>query len=114
MAQGVDGGCAKKGENKKVVEFRNLRGFLTRSNAYSGQSNVCTQRDAQAHDHDETDNNSHARVGAMTIHHPDWLDRHPGGSRQDTHGTLGPVRGCAVGGSTHLTEHVTKCTCTTW
>ena len=27
--------------------------FVTRSNAYSGQSNVCTQRDAQAHDHDQ-------------------------------------------------------------
>ena len=60
--------------------------------------------------------NSHARVGAMTIHHPDWMDRHPGGSRQDTHGSLGPVRGWAVGGwlITHLTEHVTKCNiCTT-
>ena len=49
--------------------------------------NVCTQRDAQAHDHDET-HNSHVRAGALTIHHPDWMDRHPGGSRQDTHGTL--------------------------
>ena len=28
--------------------------------------------------------NSHARVDAMTIHHPDWMGRHP------THGTLGP------------------------
>ena len=65
---------------------------LTRSNAYSRQSNVCTQRDAQAHEDDET-HNSHARVGAMTIHHPDWMDRHASGSRQDTHGTQGPVRG---------------------
>ena len=46
---------------------------------------------------------SHARVGALTIHHPDWMDRHPSGSRHDTHGTLGPVRGEAVGCSAHLT-----------
>ena len=37
--------------------------------------------------------NSHARVGALTIHHPDWMDRHPSGSWQDTHGTLGPFAG---------------------
>ena len=66
------------------------------------QPNVCTQRDAPAHDHDER-HNSHARVGALTIHHPDWMDRHPSGSRQDTHGTLGAVRGEAAGGSTHFT-----------
>ena len=33
---------------------------------------------------------------------PDGMDRHPSGSRQDTHGTLGPVRGQAVGGSSHV------------
>ena len=38
----------------------------------------------------------------MTIHHPDWMDRHFSGSRQDTHGTLGPVSGWAVGGSSHV------------
>ena len=37
--------------------------------------------------------NQHARVGAMTIHHLDWMDRHSTGSRQDTHGTLGPYAG---------------------
>ena len=46
--------------------------------------------------------NSHARVGAVTIHHPDWMDRHPSGSPQDTHGALRPVRGEALGGSSHV------------
>ena len=32
---------------------------VTRSNAYSGQSNVCTQRDGQAHDHDQRTNHTH-------------------------------------------------------
>ena len=45
--------------------------------------------------------NSNTRVGAMTIHYSDWMDRHPSGSRQDTHGTQGPVRGLAVGVSSH-------------
>ena len=36
---------------------------------------------------------THNSVGALTIHHPDWMDRHPSGSRQDTHGTLGPFAG---------------------
>ena len=32
---------------------------LTRSNAYSRQSNVCTQRDGQAHDHDQRTTHTH-------------------------------------------------------
>ena len=57
----------------------------------------------------------HALVGALTIQHPVTMDRHtPVGPGRTPRGTLGPVRGEAVGGSTHLTEHVTKCTCTTW
>ena len=54
--------------------------------------------------------NSHARLGALTIRQPDWTDRHSSGSRQDTHGTLGPVRGEGVGGSAHVHKHVTMCT----
>ena len=46
--------------------------------------------------------NTHARVGAMTFHHPDWLDHHPSGSWQDTHSTLEPARAQAVGGSSHV------------
>ena len=71
--------------------------FMTRSNDNSGQS---TARRTSARP--RPTHKSHARVGAMTIHHPDWMDRHSGGSRQDTHGTLGPVRGQAVGGSSHV------------
>ena len=37
--------------------------------------------------------NSHARVGALTIHHPDWMDRHPSGSGQDTTVHWGPFAG---------------------
>ena len=32
---------------------------VTRSNAYSGQFNVCTQRDGQAHDHDQRTTHTH-------------------------------------------------------
>ena len=34
-------------------------GGVTRSNAYSGQSNVCTQRDAQAHDQERRTTHTH-------------------------------------------------------
>ena len=71
---------------------------------------MCTQRDAQAHDHEQR--TTHTQVGALTIHHPDWMDRHPSGSQWDAHGT--PVRGEAVGGSAHVHKHVTMCTYTTY
>ena len=65
---GSTAGSGKAGSPIACVGAACSDGGVTRSNAYSGQSNVCAQRDAQAHDHDET-HNSHARVGAMTIHH---------------------------------------------
>ena len=44
------------------------------------------------HGHTTTTNAQHARVGALTIHHADWIDHHPSGSRQDTHGTTEPAQ----------------------
>ena len=47
-------------------------------------------------------------------HPPAWMIHHPSGSWQDTHGTLGPVRGEAGGGSqdahTAHTVHGTRTT----
>ena len=57
--------------------------------------------------------NSHARVGAMTIHHPDWMDGHPSGSRQrHPQFTSAHTLGRPWVAQSTSTEHDTKCTCT--
>ena len=50
---------------------------------------------------DATQAQAQHRVGAlMAHHHLVWMSHHLSGSRQDIHGTLGPLRREAVGGST--------------
>ena len=85
---------------------------VTRSNACSGRSKRVHAR-RRTRTRPRPTHNSHARVGALTVHHPDWMDRHSSGSRQHTHGTLAPVRGETVGGSSHVHKHVTMCAYTT-
>ena len=64
--------------------------------------NILVSLHTRAHDHSTTTTirqHQLTRVCALVAHHPAWMSHHPSGSWKDTHGTLGPVRGEAVGGS---------------
>ena len=62
----------------------NIVHVVTRSNAYSGQSNVCTQRDAQAHDHDQRTTHTHELALRRSIILTGWTVTTVGPGRTPT------------------------------
>ena len=74
---------------------------------------VPTHRSAHCAIHHSQDGTAaQHRVGTLMAHHPAWMSHHPSGSRQDTHGALGPSttggRGWLIDTHEHMVaEHAT-------